>query len=96
MNRTFFFLARALFASALMAGARVGLANTGGLDRVASGLTLVQTTMLSVSGIIITIAIIWAGWQLLYEGKSFSDIARIFFGAILIGAAPGLAALFVS
>jgi type IV secretion system protein VirB2 len=71
-------------------------AQSGGLDKVNQGLSWVQTAMLGASATIITIAIVWAGWQMLYEGKRFHDVARVFFAAILIGAAPGLGAMFVS
>lgn len=86
---------RQLLRAALATAPAFACAQGGGLGRVQDGLNQIQAAMLGISAVIITIAIIWAGWQLLYEGKRFSDIARIFFGAILIGAAPGLGAMFV-
>lgn len=68
---------------------------SGGLTKAEQGLNWVQQTMLAFSATVISIAIIWTGWQMLYEAKRFSELARIFFAALLIGSATALGALFV-
>lgn len=50
-------------------------------------------TMLTAAGVaIVTLAILWAGYKVMFAGARFADIAHIFIGAILIGGAATFAA----
>jgi type IV secretion system protein VirB2 len=66
-----------------------------GLEKVNEGLENIRTGLLAVSVIVITLAIIWAGYKLLVAHAQVMEIARIFCGAMLIGGASGIAGWFV-
>ena len=41
--------------------------------------------------LVVTIAIIWVGYKMVYAGARFTDVAHILIGAILIGGAATIA-----
>lgn len=47
------------------------------------------------SVVVVTIAVIWAGYKTLFKGAGLMEVAGPLMGAILIGAAPWLAELLV-
>ena len=49
----------------------------------------------NVSLVVVTIAIIWAGYKVLFVGNSMQEVSKPLLGAIMIGAAPWIAELFV-
>lgn len=58
--------------------------------------TLFQAILTSLQGlgvVVVTIAIIWAGYKVLFKGVAIQEIGGPLAGAILIGAAPWLADL---
>jgi type IV secretion system protein VirB2 len=67
----------------------------GGLDKVNEGLENIRTGLLVISAVVITLAIMWAGYKLLVAHAQVMDIARIFCGAMLIGGASGIAGWFL-
>jgi type IV secretion system protein VirB2 len=61
----------------------------GAKDMVDAILTWVKTLSLA----IVTIAFIFAGYQIAFGGKRFNDVMPVVIGAIIIGAAGQLAGL---
>ena len=49
----------------------------------------------AVSVVVVTIAVIFSGYQIAFAHKRIGDIAPVFIGALLIGAATQIAKLFV-
>lgn len=65
------------------------------LERAKSTLNTVQTWLLSIAAVIITIALMFVGARMAFQSAQWKDVAPVFWGGILIGGAPGIAALFV-
>jgi type IV secretion system protein VirB2 len=59
-------------------------------------LTTVQTVLNGISIVVVTIAIIFAGYSIAFAHKRISEVAPVFIGAILIGAAGQIANLLLS
>ena len=69
----------------------------GGLTQTACGfLNNVQNVLNAVSVVVVTIAVIFSGYQIAFAHKRISDVAPVFIGALLIGAASQIAKLFLS
>lgn len=59
-------------------------------------MTKVSTGLHGVAAITITVAVVWVGYKVLWNGQSLKDCGNIIIGAILIISGSELAALFVS
>ena len=69
----------------------------GGLTQTTCGfLSTVQNVLNAVSVVVVTIAVIFSGYQIAFAHKRIGDIAPVFIGALLIGAASQIAKLFLS
>ena len=69
----------------------------GGLTQTTCGfLNNVQNVLNAVSVVVVTIAVIFSGYQIAFAHKRISDIAPVFIGALLIGAASQIAKLFLA
>lgn len=55
----------------------------------------IKTILDAVSIIVVTIAIIFAGYQIAFANKRISDVAPILIGGVLIGAATQIAKMLV-
>jgi type IV secretion system protein VirB2 len=56
-------------------------------------ITDIDNILKTLSIIIVTIAFVFAGYQIAFGGKRFADVMPVVVGAIIIGAAAQLAAL---
>jgi len=59
-------------------------------------LSSIQTALNAISIMVVTIAIIFSGYQIAFAHKRIAEVAPIFIGAILIGAAGQLANMLLS
>lgn len=55
----------------------------------------ILTTLQGVSAIVVTLAVLWAGYKVLWLGVNIQQVAGPFIGAILIASSPWLAQLLV-
>jgi type IV secretion system protein VirB2 len=77
----------------------LAMAQVGGSDATAAAcgfLTSVQSLLNAVSIVVVTIAIIFSGYQIAFAHKRIADVAPVMIGAILIGAASQIAGMFLS
>jgi type IV secretion system protein VirB2 len=58
--------------------------------QLTSGLDWIKTTITSVGVVIIIIAIMWTGIQMMFQHAKWSQVAHIFFGGILVGGAAAI------
>ncbi len=65
------------------------------LSQVNTLLNTIQTTLLGVGGVICTIAIIWAGFKMMFQHARFGDIANVFIGGLFVGCATVIAAMLI-
>lgn len=77
---------------ALLAMPEIAFATTSPFQKKTCGFLQQITTLLNVASIaVVTIGIIFAGYQIAFAHKRISDVAPIMIGALLIGAAGQLA-----
>ena len=82
------FLAYAvLFGFALVASP----AMAQGLGSVNTFMEQVVQLLKGAGVLIVTVAIMWCGYKMLFKGASFSEVAMIFVGGLLIGSAATVA-----
>ncbi|TDN67176.1 type IV secretion system protein VirB2 [Paraburkholderia sp. BL10I2N1] len=65
------------------------------LSQVNTLLNTIQTTLLGVGGVICSIAIIWAGFKMMFQHARFGDIANVFIGGLFVGCATVIAAMLI-
>ena len=70
------------------------LAQAGPPTQITTTLTNISTWLTSVGIVIITIAVMWAGYRIAFTGARFQDISNIFIGAAISGAAGVIAGWF--
>ncbi|OBV30140.1 conjugal transfer protein TraC [Helicobacter sp. CLO-3] len=68
----------------------------GGLDKVNSLMSVVSTALYAVGVVVLTIAIMWAGFKIMFQGQTLREVAPPLLGGILVGAASGIAGLLIS
>jgi type IV secretion system protein VirB2 len=87
----FFLTSLAIFAVFFTTNAMAGLAGTD--TKVTSFFTNIQTLLTIASISIVTIAIIFAGYQIAFANKRITDVLPILVGGLLIGAAAQIAGM---
>ena len=72
-----------------------GPAAAEGLESVNTFLDEVVTLLKGAGVLIVTVAIMWCGYKMIFKGASFSEVALIFVGGLLIGGAATIAGYLV-
>lgn len=67
-----------------------------GFDKINTTVTNVQTILVTISIAIVTIAIIWAGFKMVFQGARLADVANVLIGGTLIGGAAAFASYIVA
>ena len=87
---------RALRTSAIAFALLPALARAQGFDKINTTVTNVQTILVTISIAVVTIAIIWAGFKMIFQGARLADVANVLIGGTLIGGAAAFASYIVS
>ncbi|HEY9105101.1 MAG TPA: TrbC/VirB2 family protein [Roseateles sp.] len=66
-----------------------------GFDKINDTVTNVNTILVTVSIAVVTIAIIWAGFKMVFQGARLADVSNVLIGGTLIGGAGAMAAYIV-
>ena len=72
------------------------LAANSGFNKVNETLSNTSTGLLGLAAVTITLATMWVGYKVLFDGKSLHDMRNIIIGAILIVGASGFGAYWAS
>jgi len=64
-----------------------------GLGSINTTLSTISTAILGVGVTLITLAFMWVGYAVAFNGAGWMDVARVFIGAIIVAGAAALAAL---
>ena len=72
------------------------IAHAQGFDKINTTVTNVQAILVTISVAVVTIAIIWAGFKMIFQGARLSDVANVLIGGTLIGGAAAFASFIVS
>ncbi len=88
---------------ALMAYATSAAVFAAGVSQSGEGLSVVRVFLNNISGIlnaasivVVTVAIVFAGYQIAFNNKRISEVAPVLIGGVLIGGATQLATMLVA
>ena len=82
-----------LAAAALALLSRPALAQ--GFDKINTTVSNVNAILVTISVAVVTIAIIWAGFKMIFQGARLADVANVLIGGTLVGGAAAFAAFIV-
>ena len=72
------------------------LAADSGFNKANETLSNTSTGLLGLAAVTITLATMWIGYKVLFDGKSLHDMRNVIIGAILIVGASGFGASWAS
>lgn len=72
------------------------LSAEGGFNKANDTLSNTSTGLLGLAAVTITLATMWVGYKVLFDGKSLQDMRNVIIGAILIVGASGFGAYWAS
>ena len=67
-----------------------------GFDKINQTVTNVNTILVTISIAVVTIAIIWAGFKMIFQGARLADVANVLIGGTLIGGATAFSTYIIS
>ena len=67
-----------------------------GFDKVNTTVTNVNAILVTIAVAVVTIAIMWAGFKMIFQAARLADVAHILLGGTLIGGASAFASYIVS
>ena len=62
-----------------------------GFDRINTTVQNVNAILVTISVAVVTIAIIWAGFKMIFQGARLADVANVLIGGTLVGGAAAFA-----
>ena len=71
-------------------------ARAQGFEKVNTTTNNIMAILITISVAVVTIAIIWAGFKMIFQAARLSDVANILTGGTLVGGAAAFAAYIVS
>ena len=69
------------------------LASAAGLDGIKSMIENISQQLAKFGIAVVTIAILWAGYKIVFAGAALRDIAHILIGGLFIGSASAIATM---
>ena len=72
------------------------LALAQGFDKINTTVTNVNAILITISIAVVTIAIIWAGFKMIFQGARLADVANVLIGGRLVGGAAAFASFIVA
>ena len=72
------------------------LANAQGFDKINTTVSNVQAILVTISVAVVTIAIIWAGFKMIFQGARLADVSNVLIGGTLVGGAAAFASYIVA
>jgi type IV secretion system protein VirB2 len=84
------------FIACALATASAPRAMAQGFDQVNTTVLNVQEILIVISVSVVTIAIIWAGFKMIFGGARLSEVANVLIGGTLVGGAAAFASFIVA
>ncbi len=81
---------------AFIAVAMPAFAFAQGFEKINTTVNNVQGILVVISIAVVTIAIIWAGFKMIFQGARLADVANVLIGGTLVGGAAAFASYIVS
>src|SRR5204862_5081407 len=72
------------------------VARAQGFQKINTTVTNVNAILVVISIAVVTIAIIWAGFKMIFQGARLADVANVLIGGTLVGGAAAFASYIVS
>jgi type IV secretion system protein VirB2 len=72
------------------------LALAQGFEKVNTTVSNVNAILVTISIAVVTIAIIWAGFKMIFQGARLADVANVLIGGTLVGGAAAFASFIVA
>lgn len=95
-TRVCMFMYLALFLVLVLPSVAFGQDATGTIDTTCKFATNINKILNAISVVVVTIAVVFSGYQIAFAHKRISDVAPVLIGAILIGAAGQIAKMFLA
>ena len=67
-----------------------------GFDKISTTVSHVNTILVTISVAVVTIAIIWAGFKMIFQGAGLADVANVLIGGTLVGGAAAVESYIVT
>lgn len=67
-----------------------------GFEKINTTVTNVNAILVTISIAVVTIAIIWAGFKMIFQGARLADVANVLIGGTLVGGAAAFASYIVT
>ena len=83
-------------AALALSGTLPGIALAQGFDRINTTVQNVNAILVTISVAVVTIAIIWAGFKMIFQGARLADVANVLIGGTLVGGAAAFASYIVT
>lgn len=94
-QRTRLFMIMFIMAFVVLPGLAFAQDASATIDTTCAFATNIQKILNALSIVVVTIAVIFSGYQIAFAHKRISDVAPVMIGAILIGAAGQIAKMFL-
>lgn len=66
------------------------------LSKGTTMLTTVQTWLQAIAVIVVTLALMFVGFRMVFNAAQWKDVAPVFWGGVVIGGAAGIAAMLIA
>ena len=76
--------------------ANMALAAGGGIDKVNDFMQNLSTALYGIGAVVLTIAFMWAGFKVMFQGQTLREVAPVFIGGVIVGSASAIAAYIIS
>ena len=63
-------------------------------EKATEALNKVQTWMLSIGAVVVTLAIMFVGFRMMFNAATWKDVAPVFWGGIFVGGGAAIGAMF--
>ena len=71
-------------------------AGGGGIDKVNDFMQNLSTALYGIGAVVLTIAFMWAGFKVMFQGQTLREVAPVFIGGVIVGSASAIAAYLIS
>jgi type IV secretion system protein VirB2 len=88
------FVSSVMFVDPAFAAAAGG--GVGGFAKVQTTMDRIQSLLVALGVTVVTIAIMWAGYKISFQGARFQDVTGILIGGTLIGGSAAFAGFIVN
>ncbi|GAA0739588.1 TrbC/VirB2 family protein [Ideonella azotifigens] len=82
--------------AALLSQTASQLALADGFDKINTTVMNVNAILVTISIAVVTIAIIWAGFKMIFQGARLADVSNVLIGGTFVGGAAAFASYIVS